>query len=216
MGRCPDDNSNSFQWIENFFYIYHLGQDLAWDWISASYLIKYAHTGRSCDLLIFGIHESIFHFCLGCYCGGYSQNGRSNLSSYASNRRNAIAPYRRILWGKSIGDQWIPMTNGQQCGRHFHSMLSPWYSCAQLVMPSFTMRPGYCALRNYHSPHPVSSVAWEWAIRDPGVSKGISLTHGGLKVKWWPFCRQLFKLFCSVKKNEFSSKSHLYIFPRVR
>ena len=24
--------------------IYHLGQDLAWDWISASYLIKYAHT----------------------------------------------------------------------------------------------------------------------------------------------------------------------------
>ena len=28
--------------------------------------------------------KSIFHFCLGCYCGGYSQNGRSNLSSYHS------------------------------------------------------------------------------------------------------------------------------------
>ena len=27
--------------------------------------------------------KSIFHFCLGCYCGGYSQNGRSNLSSTA-------------------------------------------------------------------------------------------------------------------------------------
>ena len=27
--------------------------------------------------------KSIFHFCLGCYCGGYSQNGRSNLSSFA-------------------------------------------------------------------------------------------------------------------------------------
>ena len=26
--------------------------------------------------------KSIFHFCLGCYCGGYSQNGRSNLSSF--------------------------------------------------------------------------------------------------------------------------------------
>ena len=26
--------------------------------------------------------KSIFHFCLGCYCGGYSQNRRSNLSSY--------------------------------------------------------------------------------------------------------------------------------------
>ena len=25
--------------------------------------------------------KSIFHFCLGCYGGGYSQNGRSNLSS---------------------------------------------------------------------------------------------------------------------------------------
>ena len=25
--------------------------------------------------------KSIFHFCLGCYCGGYSQNWRSNLSS---------------------------------------------------------------------------------------------------------------------------------------
>ena len=28
--------------------------------------------------------KSIFHFCLGCYCGGYSQNGRSNLSSLYS------------------------------------------------------------------------------------------------------------------------------------
>ena len=27
--------------------------------------------------------KSIFHFCLGCYCGGYSQNGRSNLSSFS-------------------------------------------------------------------------------------------------------------------------------------
>ena len=26
--------------------------------------------------------KSIFLFCLGCYCGGYSQNGRSNLSSF--------------------------------------------------------------------------------------------------------------------------------------
>ena len=55
LGRCPDDNSNFFSGFKFFFYIYHLGQDLAWDWISASYLIKYAHTGRSCDLLIFGI-----------------------------------------------------------------------------------------------------------------------------------------------------------------
>ena len=49
-----------FSGFKFFFYIYHLGQDLAWDWISASYLIKYAHTGRSCDLLIFGIPEVKF------------------------------------------------------------------------------------------------------------------------------------------------------------
>ena len=49
-----------FSGFKIFFYIYHLGQDLAWDWISASYLIKYAHTGRSCDLLIFGIPEVNF------------------------------------------------------------------------------------------------------------------------------------------------------------
>ena len=46
-----------FSVFKFFFYIYHLGQDLAWDWISAFYLIKYAHTGRSCDLLIFGSPE---------------------------------------------------------------------------------------------------------------------------------------------------------------
>ena len=49
-----------FSGFKFFFYIYHLGQDLAWDWISASYLIKYAQTGRSCDLLIFGIPEVNF------------------------------------------------------------------------------------------------------------------------------------------------------------
>ena len=49
-----------FSGFKFFFYIYHLGQDLAWDWISASYLIKYAHTGRSCDLLIFGVPEVNF------------------------------------------------------------------------------------------------------------------------------------------------------------
>ena len=30
--------------------------------------------------------KSIFHFCLGCYCGGYSQNERSNLSSLNYNK----------------------------------------------------------------------------------------------------------------------------------
>ena len=49
-----------FSGFKIFFYVYHLGQDIAWDWISASYLIKYAHTGRSCDLLIFGIPEVNF------------------------------------------------------------------------------------------------------------------------------------------------------------
>ena len=34
--------------------------------------------------------KSIFHFCLGCYCGGYSQNGRSNLSSFCLNEDESL------------------------------------------------------------------------------------------------------------------------------
>ena len=37
------------------WYMYHLGQDLGWDWRWASYLIKYAHNGWSCDFGILGI-----------------------------------------------------------------------------------------------------------------------------------------------------------------
>ena len=56
--------------------------------------------------------KSIFHFCLGCYCGGYSQNGRSNLSSWGRETHicvgkltiiasdNGLSPGRRqaIIW----------------------------------------------------------------------------------------------------------------------
>ena len=35
--------------------------------------------------------KSIFHFCLGCYCGGYSQNGRSNLSSCIYSQTHLLA-----------------------------------------------------------------------------------------------------------------------------
>ena len=40
--------------------MYHLGEDLEWHWIWASYLIEYAHNGWSCDLGIFGIPEVNF------------------------------------------------------------------------------------------------------------------------------------------------------------
>ena len=43
--------------------------------------------------------KSIFHFCLGCYCGGYSQNGRSNLSSL---NQPAISE----IWVMSSGNMW--------------------------------------------------------------------------------------------------------------
>ena len=58
--RCPDDNLNSFDRIF-FQYMYHLGEDLGWEWIWASYLIKYAYNGCSCDLGIFGIPEVNFY-----------------------------------------------------------------------------------------------------------------------------------------------------------
>ena len=36
--------------------------------------------------------KSIFHFYLGCYCGGYSQNGRSNLSSFKLTSKKSSKP----------------------------------------------------------------------------------------------------------------------------
>ena len=58
--RCPDDNFNFFIGFQFFWYMYHSGEDLGWDWIWASHLIKYAHNGWSCDLSIFGIPEVNF------------------------------------------------------------------------------------------------------------------------------------------------------------
>ena len=55
--RCPDVNLNYFHWILFFLYMHHLGEDLGWDRIWASYLIKYAHNGWSCDFGIFDIPE---------------------------------------------------------------------------------------------------------------------------------------------------------------
>ena len=43
-----------------FWYMCHFGQDLGWDWRWASYIIKYAHYGCSCDLCVFGIPEVNF------------------------------------------------------------------------------------------------------------------------------------------------------------
>ena len=40
--------------------MYHLGEDIVWDWRWTSYLIKYVHNGWSCDLGIFGIPEVNF------------------------------------------------------------------------------------------------------------------------------------------------------------
>ena len=43
--------------------------------------------------------KSIFHFCLGCYCGGYSQNGRSNLSSFICSQPAANIRHSLICCG---------------------------------------------------------------------------------------------------------------------
>ena len=41
--------------------------------------------------------KSIFNFCLGCYCGGYSQNGRSNLSSWLCSNHRIIMKFSRVI-----------------------------------------------------------------------------------------------------------------------
>ena len=53
--------------------------------------------------------KSIFHFCLGCYCGGYSQNRRSNLSSFdllsplTLSRVQFFSDRRQTWWGHTLG-----------------------------------------------------------------------------------------------------------------
>ena len=69
--------------------------------------------------------KSIFHFCLGCYCGGYSQNGRSNLSSLLylyptldKYKANLILPYTcyqmALLSNFSIDIIDIPMVRSDR------------------------------------------------------------------------------------------------------
>ena len=66
--------------------------------------------------------KSIFHFCLGCYCGGYSQNGRSNLSSWPLDSWEHISVkfefefYHfhsgKYIW-KCLLPKWQPFCSGQ-------------------------------------------------------------------------------------------------------
>ena len=74
--------------------------------------------------------KSIFHFCLGCYCGGYSQNGRSNLSSCDKSRMPLdlyikLRPYKFSLQA-SVDYHGYSMNSGHYtasincCGKTFH------------------------------------------------------------------------------------------------
>ena len=42
-------------------------------------------------------------------------------------KENTKAPRHWALWGEFTGDRWIPLTKGQQRGKCFHLMTSPWY-----------------------------------------------------------------------------------------
>ena len=61
--------------------------------------------------------KSIFHFCLGCYCGGYSQNGRSNLSSFSPERYGddpVNGNFQSIILSENIqtmGCYWWPINH---------------------------------------------------------------------------------------------------------
>ena len=43
-------------------------------------------------------------------------------------KENIKAPRHRPLWGEFTGDQWIHRTKGQQRGKCFHLMTSPYFS----------------------------------------------------------------------------------------
>ena len=83
--------------------------------------------------------KSIFHFCLGCYCGGYSQNGRSNLSS-------SLSCQGPSSWGTG-GAGSLPVTS------------VPWEDGAFLLSFSYTWSGE--VPRGWHSP-------WLWWERPLG------------------------------------------------
>ena len=67
---------------KNLVYIYHFGNDLWLDWLSTSYLIKYAHDKWSCDWL------SYMLCCEYCMVGNrYSQLLFANVDRLCTNLR---------------------------------------------------------------------------------------------------------------------------------
>ena len=69
--------------------------------------------------------KSIFHFCLGCYCGGYSQNGRSNLSSYTYHSFLQAGGYFNGFLQNSSNSNMLSM-GSVLSGGHYLGLLS-WY-----------------------------------------------------------------------------------------
>ena len=63
--------------------------------------------------------KSIFHFCLGCYCGGYSQNGRSNLSSYICHQFSTSTTSCQLILSSQYRfchrDPWIMLKIVRSC-----------------------------------------------------------------------------------------------------
>ena len=73
--------------------------------------------------------KSIFHFCLGCYCGGYSQNGHSNLSSCSPLCCEYLCQYKKLLlyfatslqtemvqFGENLPHEWQKLVYSQYHG----------------------------------------------------------------------------------------------------
>ena len=79
--------------------------------------------------------KSIFHFCLGCYCGGYSQNRRSNLSSWYLYIQILlhIPEYHDVIFSPDDHEvskltHWLMMA---QNGRHFDDIIFKFISIRQ-------------------------------------------------------------------------------------
>ena len=102
--------------------------------------------------------RSIFHFCLGCYCGGYSQSGRSNLSSLlsilTSNTTFIIVylntPYVDSVGREVYGFQWYPENKLHMYSRPRWNNMEYINLCKQ---PTIIYR---------HSQFRVQCIFWSW------------------------------------------------------
>ena len=97
--------------------------------------------------------KSIFHFCLGCYCGGYSQNWRSNLSSL-------------FMDSSSQGQSGTRTTCPRSCQQSHNDCVVQLLPGCKFRVPDYQPHQAWWGWR--HSRNRRESSGWETEIQEKG------------------------------------------------